>query len=106
MGKEDKEIQEETVAIEISKELEKGVYSNVASIIHSQDEFILDFGITMPNRPVIAIQSRVITNPQHAKKFVLALQDNINKYEMKYGTIEIDGYTKDTQVTRTLDKLH
>lgn len=106
MGEKDRESREETIAIEISKDLEKGVYSNVASIIHSQDEFILDFGISMPNRPVIAIQSRIITNPQHAKKIMLALQDNISKYEIKYGTIELDKYTKDTQITRTLDKLH
>lgn len=106
MGEKDREIREETIAIEISKDLEKGVYANVASIIHSQDEFILDFGISMPNRPVIVIQSRIITNPQHAKKFMLALQDNINKYEIKYGTIELDKYTKDAQITHTLDKLH
>lgn len=106
MGEESKEIREGTVSIEISKELERGVYSNVASIIHSQDEFILDFGVSVPNRPIIVVQSRIITSPQHAKKFMLALQDNINKYEIKYGVLEVDRYTKDTQVTRTVDKLH
>jgi hypothetical protein len=106
MEEKEKEIKEESITIEISKELERGVYSNVASIIHSQEEFILDFGLSMPNRAAVVIQSRIITNPQHAKKFMLALQDNIKKYERKYGKIELEKHPFEIQSTGTLEKLH
>lgn len=104
MEKDNKKVPQ--ISIEISKELERGIYSNVASIIHSQDEFIFDFGILMPNRSTIVVQSRIITNPSHAKKFVLALQDNINKYEMKFGTIKTEDSFSEVQTTQTLDKIH
>ena len=76
------------ISIEINKELEGGVYINQAVIIHSPKEFILDFGLALPNGK-IRVQSRIITNPIDAKAILLALQNNVEKYESQYGKIPV-----------------
>ncbi len=82
----DKEREQVEISIEISKELEGGVYINQAVIIHSSKEFIIDLGLALPNGK-IRVQSRIITNPIDAKAIFLALKDNIEKYEAQYGKI-------------------
>ncbi len=76
------------ISIEINKELEGGVYVNQAVIIHSPKEFIIDFGLALPNGK-IRVQSRIITNPIDAKAILLALQNNVEKYESQYGKIPV-----------------
>jgi len=74
------------IKLEISKEIEGGVYVNQAFIIHSRKEFILDLGLSLPGGK-IRVQTRVITNPQDAKAIYLALKENIEHYERQYGPI-------------------
>lgn len=76
------------ISFEISKDLEGGVYSNQAFIIHSRKEFIIDFGLALPTGN-IRVQSRIITNPSDAKAIFLALEENIKNYEKKYGSIPL-----------------
>ena len=76
------------VSFEISKDLEGGVYANQAFIIHSRKEFIIDFGLGLPTGN-IRVQSRIITNPIDAKAIFLALEENINNFEKKYGPIPV-----------------
>ena len=76
------------ISFEIAKDLEGGVYSNQAFIIHSRKEFIIDFGLALPTGN-IRVQSRIITNPIDAKAIYLALEENIKNYEKKFGTIPV-----------------
>lgn len=75
---------------EIDKTIEGGVYSNMANVIHSKNEFLIDFAIAIPGKNAAKVQSRVILSTQHAKQLLLALQNNIAKYESIYGEIKLD----------------
>ncbi|MFT4205001.1 MAG: DUF3467 domain-containing protein [Chitinophagaceae bacterium] len=74
--------------IEITEEVGEGSYSNLVILTHSQAEFILDFVNIMPGLPKSRVKSRVIMAPVHAKRFLLALSDNIKNYEKENGTIK------------------
>lgn len=78
--------------IELSEEIAEGVYSNLAVITHSPAEFVIDFIRIMPGVPKSKVKSRIILTPEHAKRFVAALNDNISKYEAVHGPIrEVKG---------------
>ncbi|CAG5074439.1 hypothetical protein DYBT9623_05126 [Dyadobacter sp. CECT 9623] len=85
--KEDKE-NEQQINVELSEEMAEGVYSNLAMIAHSNSEFILDFIRLMPGVPRAKVKARIIVTPEHAKRLVAALKDNIQKYEDQYGPIQ------------------
>lgn len=76
--------------IELKEEVAQGIYSNLAMITHSSSEFILDFISIMPGMAKAQVKSRVIITPEHVKRLMLALQDNISKYEKTFGIIESD----------------
>lgn len=82
--------QNPSVNIEISEEVAEGIYSNLAIISHSNAEFVVDFIRMMPNVPKAKVKSRIILTPQHAKRLIQALRENIQKYEMQFGKIEED----------------
>lgn len=78
--------------IELSEEVAEGVYSNLAVITHSPAEFVIDFIRIMPGVPKSKVKSRIILTPEHAKRLVAALSDNISKYEAVHGPIrEVKG---------------
>ncbi len=78
--------------IELSEDVAQGVYSNLAVITHSPAEFVIDFIRIMPGVPKSKVKSRIILTPEHAKRLVAALNDNISKYEAVHGTIrEVKG---------------
>lgn len=79
-----------SINIELPEEVAEGTYSNLAIISHSNAEFVVDFIRMMPNVPKAKVKSRIILTPQHAKRLMAALRDNINKYEMQFGKIEED----------------
>jgi len=74
--------------IELSEEVAEGIYSNLVMIAHSSEEFILDFIRVMPGIPKALVKSRIIVTPQHAKRLLRALAENINRYEASHGEIE------------------
>ncbi len=74
--------------IELTEDIAEGIYSNLAIISHSHSEFVLDFIRLMPNVPKAKVKSRIILTPQHAKRLLKALSDNVNKYENQYGIIQ------------------
>ena len=76
------------INIELTDEISKGKYANLAMIAHASSEFVLDFIQLMPGVPKAKVNSRIIITPEHAKKFSMALSDNISKYEKKYGLIK------------------
>lgn len=75
------------VNIELPEEIAEGVYSNLAIIAHSHSEFIVDFIRLVPNVPKAKVKSRIILTPEHAKRLMKALSDNIDKYETQHGVI-------------------
>jgi hypothetical protein len=82
------EPQENQLNIELSEEIAEGIYSNLAIITHSNQEFVLDFIRIMPGTPKAKVKSRIIITPEHAKRFLTALEDNIEKYEAANGRIK------------------
>ena len=73
--------------IEISEEVADGIYSNLAIITHSNSEFVLDFVRVMPGVPKAKVKARVLLTPQHAKRLMRALADNLQKFESVHGPI-------------------
>jgi len=73
--------------IELSEEIAEGVYSNLAIITHSPSEFVFDFVRIMPGIPKARVKSRVVMTPEHAKKLMRALAENVAKYESVNGAI-------------------
>lgn len=74
--------------IELSDEIAQGVYSNMVIISHSTSEFVLDFVRMMPGMPKAQVKSRIILTPEHAKRLLSTLQDNITRYEQMVGNID------------------
>ena len=74
--------------IEISEEVSEGTYANLAIITHSHAEFVIDFVNVMPGTPKSKVKSRIVLTPFHAKRFMKALIENINKFEATSGTIQ------------------
>ncbi len=74
--------------IEISEEVAEGHYSNLAIITHSHAEFVIDFVNVMPGTPKSKVKSRIILTPQHAKRFMKALTEYVNRFESINGKIQ------------------
>ena len=83
---------ENQLNIELSEEIAEGIYSNLAIITHSPTEFVVDFIKVMPGVPKAKVKSRIVLTPQHAKRLMKALTDNVGRYEQMHGKI------KDTEV--------
>ena len=76
------------INIELTEEIAEGIYSNLAMIAHSNSEFVIDFIRLMPGVPKAKVKARIVITPEHAKRFLLALKDNIDKYEGSFGPIK------------------
>lgn len=85
---EEKKQKGQQINIELNEEVAQGVYSNLAVITHSSSEFVVDFVRIMPGIPKANVKSRIILTPEHAKRLLMALQDNISKYEAMHGPIK------------------
>ena len=79
------------ISLEIKPEIAKGNYSNLAIITHSHSEFIIDFATMLPGLPKHEISNRLVMTPEHAKRLLNALMDNVTKYESQFGLIDIGG---------------
>lgn len=75
--------------IELPDDTAQGHYSNLAIISHSSSEFIVDFAAVLPGLAKARVKSRIILTPEHAKRLLLSLQDNIMRYESTMGKIEL-----------------
>jgi len=81
---------EHQLNIELTEDIAEGVYSNLAIITHSNTEFVLDFIRVMPGIPKAKVKSRIVLTPEHAKRFLSALADNVEKFEAVNGRIKIN----------------
>ena len=82
------EIMQNQLNIELPEDMAEGVYANLAMIAHSNSEFVLDFIRMMPGVPKARVKARVVLTPEHAKRLLQALNDNIVKYEEAFGAIK------------------
>lgn len=76
------------INIELDENVAQGIYSNLAIINHSQSEFVIDYVTIMPGVPKSKVKSRIILTPQHAKRFLKALNDNVKRFENTHGEIK------------------
>jgi hypothetical protein len=77
--------------LELAEEVAQGRYANLAVISHSRSEFVVDFAAMMPGLQKARVHSRIILTPEHAKRLLMSLQDNITKYESNVSRIELTG---------------
>jgi len=75
--------------IQLDEDVANGQYVNMALVNHTETEFTLDFIYVQPQQPKAKVRSRIITNPKHMKRLLAAIQENLAKYESKFGTIEL-----------------
>ncbi len=87
MDPKDKNAPQNQINIELTEEVADGIYSNLAIITHSNQEFVIDYIKVMPGTPKAKVKSRIILTPQHAKRFLRALTENVRKFESMYGEI-------------------
>lgn len=85
---EEQQGQPQGINIEITEEIAEGTYANLAIITHSHAEFVIDFVNVMPGTPKSKVKSRIIFTPQHAKRFMKALAENVQRYEAANGAIK------------------
>jgi hypothetical protein len=82
------QVQNNQLNIEISEEVAEGQYANLVIITHSHAEFVVDFVNVMPGTPKSKVRSRIILTPQHAKRFMKALTENVGRFETANGKIQ------------------
>ena len=85
------EPKEGQLQIELTPEIAEGIYSNLAIISHSSSEFVVDFVRIMPGTTKANVKSRIILTPEHAKRLLMALQENVSRYESQHGKIKVEG---------------
>ncbi len=85
---EPKKQQQGKLNIDLPEDVAEGIYANLAIIQHSRSEFVVDFIKMLPGIPKAKVKSRIILTPQHAKKLLRALQENVKKFESMHGTIK------------------
>jgi len=85
----EKENNQQQMQIELPQDVAQGEYANFAIITHSSSDFVIDFARVLPGVPKAQVKSRVILAPEHAKRLLGALQENIFRYEREFGTIKI-----------------
>ena len=92
--KENNENRQGQFQIELPADVAQGDYANFAIITHSSSDFVLDFARVLPGVPKAQVKSRVILAPEHAKRLLMALQENIVRYEREFGSIKLPYITK------------
>ena len=83
-----KQPQQPQINIELDETIAQGIYSNLAIINHSSSEFVVDFVCIMPGTPKAKVKSRIVLTPQHAKRLLKAMGENINRFEAAHGEIK------------------
>jgi hypothetical protein len=77
------------IQIQLDDEMAQGVYVNLAMVNHTETEFTVDFIYVQPQNPRGKVRARIISSPNHTKRLINALQDNMQKYEEKFGKLEL-----------------
>jgi len=81
--------EEVQLKIEIDEPTAQGLYCNLAMVNHTPTEFTMDFIYVQPQQPKAKVRARIITSPQHMKRLLAAMQDNVGRYEKNFGLIDL-----------------
>jgi hypothetical protein len=79
------------IQLQIDDQTAQGLYTNLVMINHSENEFVLDFAYLQPSSPAAKVRARIVSSPRHTKRLLAALQKNVERYEERFGTIELSG---------------
>ncbi|MFH1810838.1 MAG: DUF3467 domain-containing protein [Pseudomonadota bacterium] len=85
--------------IQLDDDVAQGIYTNLAMVNHTETEFVLDFIYVQPQQPRAKVRTRLITSPRHTKRLLMALKDNVEKYEARFGAIEVAAGSGDPPVS-------
>ena len=77
--------------IQIDDDVSQGIYTNLALVNHTETEFTIDAMYVQPQQPRAKVRARLISSPQHTKRLLKALEENIRRYEERFGTIDLQG---------------
>ncbi len=91
MANEPRDSKHVQIQIQLDDDVAQGMYVNLALVNHTETEFTIDLMYLQPQQPKAKVRSRIISSPKHTKRLMLALQENIRRYEERFGTIEITG---------------
>ena len=75
--------------VQIDDDVSQGVYSNLVLLNHTENEFVLDFAFIQPTNGRAKVRARVVSSPRHTKRLLLALQKNLERYEERFGRVEL-----------------
>ncbi|MBV8755887.1 MAG: DUF3467 domain-containing protein [Deltaproteobacteria bacterium] len=75
--------------VQLDEDIAQGVYANLVLLNHTENEFVLDFAFIQPSNGRAKVRTRVISSPRHTKRLLMALQKNLERYEEKFGRIEL-----------------
>lgn len=84
------------IQLKVDDSISQGVYANIVLINHTENEFVFDFAYLQPANPTAQVRARVISSPRHTKRLIAALQKNIERYEERFGVIELTGEDENT----------
>ncbi len=84
---------EGSIDIQLDDQVAIGTYANLAIISHSPSEFIIDYATMMPGMPKAKVQSRIVLTPEHAKRLLSSLHENVSRYEQRHGEIKVNRRT-------------
>ena len=79
------------IQLQIDDATAQGLYTNFVMINHAENEFVLDFAYLQPSSPAAKVRARIVSSPRHTKRLLAALQKNVERYEERFGTIELSG---------------
>jgi len=78
------------IQIQLDDAIAQGVYANLVLINHTENEFVFDFAFLAPGTPAAKVRTRILSAPRHTKRLLRALQQNVQRYEERFGEIEIE----------------
>ncbi|MEK7705825.1 MAG: DUF3467 domain-containing protein [Myxococcota bacterium] len=79
------------IQIQLDEETAQGLYVNLALVNHTETEFTIDVMYLQPQQPKAKVRARIISSPKHTKRLLAALQENVRRYEERYGAIDLSG---------------
>lgn len=89
--KNDKQAKKVNLQIQLDDDMAQGAYVNLALVNHTETEFVMDFIFVQPQQPKAKVRARILSSPKHTKRLLKALQDNVERYESRFGAIDISG---------------
>jgi hypothetical protein len=86
------------IQLQLDDDVAQGMYANLVLINHTENEFVLDFAFFAPGAPRAKVRARIISSPRHTKRLLAAMRTNIEKYEERFGEIDVEGPSDDEPI--------